>query len=52
MPDEKTTLDAALSAFKQFRDNKRLDTKSKIERVKAVQEAMKAESARLSATEG
>jgi len=51
MADEKTTIDAALRAFNQFKAKGRQDVKSKIEHVKALQEAMKADAARLRATE-
>lgn len=50
MPNEKTTLDAALAAFKAYRDKGRLDVKTKIERIKTLQEAVKTESARIRAT--
>ena len=51
MPNEKSTIDAAMRAFTQFKDKGRLDVKSRIERVKALKEAMKTEAARLRATE-
>ena len=50
MPDEKSKLDAALAAFREYKEKGRLDVKSRMERIKTMQEAMQTESARIQAT--
>ena len=52
MVDEKGSLDAVLSAFKEYEVNRRRDTKAKLARIKTLREAVEAESARLRASEG
>ena len=51
MANEKGSLDAVLSAFKQYQTERRKDTKAKLARIKTLREAVEAESTRLRASE-
>lgn len=51
MADEKGSLDAVLSAFKQYQTQRRKDTKAKLARIQTLRAAVEAESARLRASE-
>jgi len=50
MAKETDALDKAIEAFKTYQSKGRLDVKARIERIKALQEAMKLEGARIRPT--